>query len=229
MDELPRRYAGVDVPHWEQYTGWWAIHPLRFQQFAAFCGGLNPQAHLSAGRIARRGEEEDAAPYTVHDGVALLEIVGPMTKYGSSFAPLGAMLQTRRNLRAALADPKVRAAVLRIDSPGGTTTGTDDLAAEVLTANQKKPIVAYGEDLMASAAYYVASQAEEIVATKATEIGSIGVFTVVDVAVAGPTGLGRVLGTVTIGPHLVGAVGLTAATVGAVTLTPLPAGQTDID
>ena len=180
MDELPRRYAGVDVPHWEQYTGWWAIHPLRFQQFAAFCGGLNPQAHLSAGRIARRGEEEDAAPYTVHDGVALLEIVGPMTKYGSSFAPLGAMLQTRRNLRAALADPKVRAAVLRIDSPGGTTTGTDDLAAEVLTANQKKPIVAYGEDLMASAAYYVASQAEEIVATKATEIGSIGVFTVVD-------------------------------------------------
>ena len=184
MDELPRRYAGLDVPHWEQYTGCWAIHPPRFHQFAAFCAGLNPQNHVLAAQAAmatsRRQQEEDAVGYAIHDGVALMEIVGPMTKYGSSFAPMGAMLEARRTLRAAVADPRVRAVVMRIDSPGGTVAGTDDLANEVAAAAEKKPIVAFAEDLMASAAYYVASQADEIVATRSTDIGSIGVLMVID-------------------------------------------------
>lgn len=178
MDELPRRYAGVDVPHWEQYTGCWAIEPNRFRDFKDFCARMNPTEHLqaSASRPAAANEPDDPGYEILPGGVALMSVIGPMTKYGSSFAPLGGTLMARRTLRAVRQDPKVRGLVMVFDSPGGTVSGTDDLAQEVAATQQQMPVVIHGQDIMASAAYYVGSQGSMIVATKSTLIGSIGVL-----------------------------------------------------
>jgi len=66
-----------------------------------------------------------------------------------------------------------------IDSPGGTVAGTRDLADEVARAAKQKPVVAYIEDLGASAAYWIASQANKIYANPTAIVGSIGTYGVI--------------------------------------------------
>jgi signal peptide peptidase SppA len=86
----------------------------------------------------------------------------------------------------AAADPNVSGILLEIDSPGGTVAGTEALAGKVRAARRKKPVWAAIEDLGASAAYWVASQANSIYATSKTAlVGSVGtVLTVYDVSKA---------------------------------------------
>lgn len=67
-----------------------------------------------------------------------------------------------------------RGILLNVDSPGGTVLGTRETAA--LVAESPIPVVAYTEDLMASAAYYLAAGASRIVATPSAMAGSIGVY-----------------------------------------------------
>ena len=69
--------------------------------------------------------------------------------------------------------------MLHIDSPGGTVAGTGDLAAAVARADMKKPVFAFIEDLGASAAFWVASQARKVFTNSSAMIGSIGTFGVV--------------------------------------------------
>lgn len=78
-------------------------------------------------------------------------------------------------LRAAMADESVGSIVLDIDSPGGTVTGLQELAAEIRAARESKRIVAVANGMMASAAYWLGSQASEVVSIPSGEAGSKGV------------------------------------------------------
>jgi signal peptide peptidase SppA len=80
--------------------------------------------------------------------------------------------------RAALADPNVKAIVFDVDSPGGSVDGVAELADEILQARGQKKMVAVCNSLMASAAYWIASAADEVVFTSSGSGGSIGVFMV---------------------------------------------------
>lgn len=80
------------------------------------------------------------------------------------------------SLRASLDDPAVKAIVFDVDSPGGNTHGVQELAAEIFAARGRKPIIAQVNSTAASAAYWLASQADEIVVTPGGEVGSIGVY-----------------------------------------------------
>ena len=79
-------------------------------------------------------------------------------------------------LAAAVADPTVTQILLCIDSPGGMVTGTPELAAEVAAADLIKPVYAHTAGMIASAAYWIASQARAIYCTPSSEIGCIGVY-----------------------------------------------------
>lgn len=81
-----------------------------------------------------------------------------------------------QRFRAALADQSVKAIVLDVDSPGGGVYGVEELADEISGARGKKPVVAVANSLAASAAYWLASAADELVVTPSGEVGSIGVF-----------------------------------------------------
>lgn len=80
-------------------------------------------------------------------------------------------------LTAAAEDRRVKAVVLRINSPGGTVTASDTLYAEVEAFKKKtgKPVIAFFQDVAASGAYYVACAADEIMAQRTSVTGSIGV------------------------------------------------------
>jgi len=81
-----------------------------------------------------------------------------------------------KQFRGALADPQVGAIVLDVDSPGGEVDGVDELSAEIFRARGQKPIVAVANSLAASAAYWIATAADEMVVTPSGEVGSVGVL-----------------------------------------------------
>jgi len=163
----------------DQYFGLWAVEEIRFQQMLDQISRMDLKAHvqLHSGdpRIIAANVQRENLENAV--SIAVVDIQGTLTKRGSSFSRAGAMVRIRQEIRNAARDPEIHGIVLRIDSPGGTVAGTADLAREVAAAAAKKPVFAFAEDLTASAAYWIASQAEKIYANDATaEIGSIGIY-----------------------------------------------------
>lgn len=105
--------------------------------------------------------------------VAIVPIMGVLTQRGGWF---GTSVETvRQSFRSAMADGS-RAVVLEIDSPGGEVFGIEELATEIREARGGKPVVAVSNALAASAAYYLAAQADELFVTPSGEVGSIGVY-----------------------------------------------------
>ena len=82
-------------------------------------------------------------------------------------------------IRQARRDSSVRAIVLRIDSPGGSSIASDAIWRELTIAKRERadrPLVASMSDLAASGGYYIAMPAQVLVAQPATLTGSIGIF-----------------------------------------------------
>jgi protease-4 len=86
---------------------------------------------------------------------------------GSSFA---------RQLRQLRQDDDVKAVVLRINSPGGSVTGSEEIQREVRLTRQKKPVIVSMGDYAASGGYWIATGGNYIFAEPNTITGSIGVF-----------------------------------------------------
>jgi len=79
-------------------------------------------------------------------------------------------------LKTAREDDRIRAIVLRIDSPGGDAVASDLIARAIRKAAREKPVVASFGDVAASGGYYVAAPTQYIFAEPTTVTGSIGVF-----------------------------------------------------
>ncbi|MGI4762765.1 MAG: signal peptide peptidase SppA [Janthinobacterium lividum] len=79
-------------------------------------------------------------------------------------------------IRKARLDDKVKAVVLRINSPGGSSLASDIIYREVVLTKKVKPIIASMSDVAASGGYYIAMACDTIVAHPNSITGSIGVF-----------------------------------------------------
>ena len=160
------------IPHWDQYFGAWSIMEDRLHQQINALNSIQFHVHAKSGTMAA----ETAYPVLMakQQNIGLIEIRGTMTKFGSSLSQQGSTVLARRKLRLALADPEIDAIALVIDSPGGTSAGTAELADDIYAGRDTKPILTYFEDLGASAAYYAGSQASLVRSNRAAFIGSIG-------------------------------------------------------
>ena len=116
---------------------------------------------------------------SVEDGIGVVSIEGPILRKPDLFARVIFGATSSEEIGAALREAAgrddIRAVFLDIDSPGGTVAGTPELASTVASINERKPVYAFTSGLMASAAYWVASQARAIYATPSAQVGSIGV------------------------------------------------------
>lgn len=118
------------------------------------------------------------------DGTAVIPIVGVLTKqplpsWMAFFGIVGTTYgQIRSQVGQAVADPVVKRIELRIESPGGQVAGVQETAEAIAAAAKEKTVVAVTEDLVASAAYWLASQADTITANPNAFVGSIGVYSV---------------------------------------------------
>jgi len=79
------------------------------------------------------------------------------------------------DIQSLLENPDIESIILDIDSPGGTVTGINEASNFIKVASEKKPITAYVGGVGASAAYWLASAANEIVLDATSRVGSIGV------------------------------------------------------
>jgi len=129
--------------------------------------------------------QENNAEMQINDNTAIINIHGILMKNPPSWLAWFGIETTdynqiRRQLADAIGKMEVQSILLHIDSPGGTVAGTSETADAIAAAGKVKPVMAEIEDLGASGAYYLASQAKSITANLNAEVGAIGVFTVYD-------------------------------------------------
>lgn len=114
--------------------------------------------------------------------VAVLPIYGVMAQRMSAMEEACAggvsVEKVSAAFQALVDNDDVSAIVLDWDSPGGSTYGVQEFADQVRQARGVKPIVSQVNSLMASAAYWVGSAADEIVVTPGGRAGSIGVYSI---------------------------------------------------
>lgn len=127
----------------------------------------------------KRGERlEETRRVTMRGNVAVVPVTGPIFRYANLFTEISGATSTQvlaTDIQRALDDPKVKSIVLNIDSPGGVASGINELAEMIYEGRSRKRIVAYIGGMGASAAYWIASAAGEIVIDETSMAGSIGV------------------------------------------------------
>jgi len=115
--------------------------------------------------------------YIAEDGTGVIPIVGPI---GKGLAPIERMTgavdvnDIAETIDDYATNPQVTRIAFQVSSPGGTVTGVEELANKV--RNISKPTMAYTDSEMASAAYWIASAADKVVASPSSTVGSIGVY-----------------------------------------------------
>lgn len=115
--------------------------------------------------------------YITEDGTGVVPIVGVI---GKGLTPMEKMMgavdlnDVTMALESMKADPMVKRIALQISSPGGTVTGVEEAAN--LIRNIGKPTMAYTDSEMASAAYWLGSAADRVVASPSSTVGSVGVY-----------------------------------------------------
>lgn len=113
--------------------------------------------------------------------VAVIPVFGVMAHRMNMMTAISGGTSTEQLAAAfqqAVNDPAVSAIVLDIDSPGGSVFGVQELADVIYRGRGAKPITAVANATAASAAYWIGSQADELVVTPSGHVGSIGAIAV---------------------------------------------------
>jgi protease-4 len=137
--------------------------------------GRYQRAHMLAQRARR-------LPNPRERFVAVIYATGPIRQGRSSRGPVGGGAMgsdtVAAALRSAASDERVRAVLMRVNSPGGSAVASDTIWREVVrTRGAGKPVVVSMSDVAASGGYYISMAADVIVAQPGTLTGSIGVIT----------------------------------------------------
>ncbi|MCX6553198.1 MAG: signal peptide peptidase SppA, partial [Acidobacteria bacterium] len=148
-------------------------------------GKLQPKG----GKVARvKGEDyarvsSSSSGYGSGPRIAVINAVGIINSGRSGYDPMNGAVAGSDTLveyiRKAREDHSIKAVVLRVDSPGGSTIASDVIWREltlVRTGTSARPLVVSMSDLAASGGYYIAMAAPDIVAEPGTLTGSIGIY-----------------------------------------------------
>lgn len=160
---------------------YWMIEPSKFQAILDFLDLQSRGVKFSPPEIAARiGGEQARAIKRQSGAVAIVPIHGviaPRVQMMDDISgPRGTSAeQIMRGVIEARDDPKIKAIVLDVESPGGSVHLIQEAADIIYQTREAKPIIAQVNARAASAAYYLASQASEIVITPSGVAGSIGV------------------------------------------------------
>jgi signal peptide peptidase SppA len=163
----------------------WAIQQEKLEAILAFLelrasGGFTEPAKLAEINASTQAAAARIAS-TPKGSVAVLPLYGiishRMNMMNEISGPGGTSTEKfTQAFRAALNDPNVSAIVMDVDSPGGSVDGVPELADEIYSSRGKKPMSAIANTLTASAAYWIACQCDELVASPSASVGSIGVY-----------------------------------------------------
>lgn len=128
---------------------------------------------------ALAGAGPASRPARTVGSIAVLPLYGVLFPKASMIGEMSggtSLARFRASLREAVASPQISAIVIDVDSPGGLVDLVPETAQEIRQARAAKPVVAVANTEAASAAYWLASQASELVVTPSGMVGSIGVY-----------------------------------------------------
>lgn len=171
----------------------WAITPAKLEAIAAVVGeraGLPLEGIAPAPFVVGEKREPEvlegaaleaaAGGGTVTTGkIALLPFYGVVAQRMTLMMEMSGGTSTEQfaaAFRAAVGDDAIDSILIDVDSPGGSVFGVQELSEEIRAARGRKPIIAIANSQMASAAYWIGSAADEIVASPGADVGSIGVY-----------------------------------------------------
>ena len=168
----------------EFYSQVWAIRPEKLHMIQELirlraAGGrfTDEEVRERIGATAPRKSSIASQP----GSIAVIPIVGTISHRMNMMSEVSggggtSVQKLTAQFRTAVKDPNVKAIVLDVDSPGGSVDGIAELAAEIFDARKTKPVIAVANTQAASAAYWLASSAKELVVAPSGQVGSIGVF-----------------------------------------------------
>jgi signal peptide peptidase SppA len=158
----------------------WAINQSKLEEINAFIVHM-----LSSGqKIEFAGEAKDYEKASIfsanngHQSIALIPVFDTITQRANLFSRWSGGTSTdilQQDIRTALDDPEVIGLLLNVNSPGGTVHGTKAVADLIFESRGKKPIIAFCDGLMCSAAYWIGSSADSLIVSETALVGSIGV------------------------------------------------------
>lgn len=157
-------------PSYITASGWNAVHAVvRSRMLEPLAASDRPEDWFSEMVVTRSEYRLD------QNGIAHVELTGPIGKRLSALErACGATGIEELRADFEMAAQGSRGLFLKIDSPGGTVTGTPENAQ--ILADLEIPVVVYTEDTMASAAYFIGAGADEIWCAGSADVGSIGVI-----------------------------------------------------
>lgn len=159
----------------------WAVRPELLPVIAEIVAMRLSGGRFSEQELAERtGGAAAARPTRTVGAIAVLPLYGVIFPKASMLGEMSggtSLARFRSSFREAMATPAISAIVLDVDSPGGIVDQVPETAAEIRAARGSKPIIAVANTEAASAAYWLASQADELVVTPSGAVGSIGVWT----------------------------------------------------
>jgi signal peptide peptidase SppA len=161
----------------------WNLTPAMLTVVAEIIARRVAEGHTDPDEIAAAVSNRRDTPQPRRGNVAVIPVHGVLGPRMNTFSQMSGGTSYQKlteDIRAAASDPGIATIVLDIDSPGGSVAGNAELAAEIMQARTKKPIIAQAEYTMASAAYQIAAAATEISAAPSARIGSIGTYSIHD-------------------------------------------------
>ena len=162
------------------WSGLWAMNPRELETLARDLMRIQANGEFFANAFG--SESPELPELAVEDGIAKIPIQGVILKQvPAAFRWLGIQAtgttETARAIDQAVASDDVKAIEFFVDSPGGSVAGVQELADQIYAID--KPTTAAISDLSASAAYWLASQADSVEANASALVGSIGVYSAV--------------------------------------------------
>ncbi len=157
----------------------WAIQPEMLATISAIAAREGEGVEAVEARLGR--PLQNTRSVTMRGETAVIPVSGPVFRYANLMTEISGATSLdvlAKDFNAALSDPAVKSIVLNVDSPGGQANGIAEFAAMVRASS--KPVVAYVGDTAASAAYWIASAAREVVMSKTAMVGSIGAVLSID-------------------------------------------------
>jgi len=156
----------------------WAILPSKLEEIIGVMEARVNGVAIDADKLL---EIEAARRKPVRNGsVAVLPLFGTIShRAGSIESSFGTSSeQFGRDFDALMDSPEVGGIVMDIDSPGGTAFGLDEVTTKIRNRRGEKPIVAVANAGVFSAAYWIATSADELVVTPSGMVGSVGVVAI---------------------------------------------------
>lgn len=159
----------------------WAILPGQLEVIHSIANRYNEEPEAVEKRIGRPLSNMRLG--TQRGNVAIIPISGPIFRYANLLTLISgatSIQQLSLEFQNALDNPDIETILFDVDSPGGAVSGVQEFAQHVFEARGQKQIIAYASGMMASAAYWISSAADMIVASPTSIIGSIGVITTLE-------------------------------------------------